>query len=132
MREFYAIEHLAFDEQSIRVSLRQLISNESYGRVFIARPEDGVAGYAVLTYGFSLEFRGRNALVDELYVREEFRGRGIGRSILRHLEEFCRGQQICALRLEVARANTGAQSLYRREGYMDHDRYLLTKRLGGE
>lgn len=132
IREFYAIEHLAFNEQSLRVSLQQFISNETYGLVFIARLEDTAVGYTVLTYGFSLEFRGRTALVDELYVREEFRGRGIGRTILRYLEDFCRGQQICALHLEVDRANTRAQSLYRREGYRDHDRYLLTKRIGGE
>ncbi|HEX2680374.1 MAG TPA: hypothetical protein VHQ03_03690 [Candidatus Dormibacteraeota bacterium] len=34
-----------------------------------------------------------------------------------------------ALHLEVTHANTGAQQLYRKFGFEDHDRYLMTKRI---
>ena len=42
-------------------------------------------------------------------------------------EGVCRGRGVRALHLEVERENTRAQSIYRRAGFVDHDRYLLTK-----
>jgi ribosomal protein S18 acetylase RimI-like enzyme len=93
----------------------------------LIRVNDATAGYLVLTFGFSLEFGGRDALIDELYVRENFRGRGLGRASLVLAAEVCREEGIRALHLEVDRVNTRAQGVYRQAGFRDHDRYLLTK-----
>jgi GNAT superfamily N-acetyltransferase len=127
MREFYAVEHLPFDEEVVRTGLRMILADPRYGFIQIVQAEGRAAGYMVLTFGFSLEFHGRNALLDELYVREEFRGRGLGRASLDRAEEICRGEGIRALRLEVDRVNIRAREIYRKAGYKDHDRYLLTK-----
>jgi len=127
MREFYAVEHLAFDEGAAREALALILNRRAYGLVYVMRVGEEVAGYVVLAFGFSLEFRGRDALVDELYVREAFRGRGVGRAALSMLEEVCREEGVRALHLEVDRTNVRAQRLYRGAGYVDHDRYLLTK-----
>jgi len=127
MREFYAVEHLAFDEAVTRVALRQMLRDDALGAVYSIRSGEDVAGYVVLTFGFSLEFHGRDALVDELYLREEFRGKGLGRAVLEFVEGVCRAEGIKAVHLEVDRVNTRAQEVYRAAGYRDHDRYLLTK-----
>lgn len=127
LREFYAYDHIAFDETEARRALAQLLDDPRLGRVYLIRVGDELAGYLVLTFGFSLEFKGRDAFVDELFLRAEFRGRGIGTRALRVAEETCRAENVRALHLEVERANTGAQEVYRRAGFRDHDRYLLTK-----
>jgi ribosomal protein S18 acetylase RimI-like enzyme len=127
MREFYAIEHLTFSEGPARSALRQILESHLHGAVAVMYAGEEVAGYLVLTFGFSLEFHGRDALMDELYVREAFRGRGAGTLSLAFAEELCRAEGIHALHLEVDRANDGAKRLYHRAGYEDHDRYLLTK-----
>ena len=127
MREFYEIEHLRYDPDVARTALRELWANPALGRVVLVRSGERVAGYLVLTFGFSLEFHGRHALVDELYVREPCRERGAGTLSLAFVEELCRTEGIHALHLEVDRANEPAQRLYHRAGYQDHDRYLLTK-----
>lgn len=127
MREFYAVEHLAFDEWVARAALRQILRDGARGSVYLIRSGEDVAGYVVLTFGFSLEFHGRDALVDELYLRERFRGKGLGRAALEFVEGVCRAEGIKAVHLEVDRVNTWAQEVYRKAGYRDHDRYLLTK-----
>jgi ribosomal protein S18 acetylase RimI-like enzyme len=127
MREFYAFEYLAFDERAARGALRQLVGDGRFGVIHLIRVGAETAGYLVVTFGFSLEFHGRDAFVDELYLRENFRGRGIGRASIEFAAELCRGEGIAALHLEVERANARAQALYRRAGFRDHDRYLLTK-----
>ena len=127
MRELYAHERIVFDEPKARGALAQLLADDSCGVAHLLLFGGEVAGYLVLTFGFSLEFGGRDAFVDELYVRDEFRGRGMGKAALRLAADVCRARGVRALHLEVERANEGAQGLYRRAGFVDHDRYLLTR-----
>jgi ribosomal protein S18 acetylase RimI-like enzyme len=129
MREFYAIEHLEFDEVKARAALEQILRDRRFGVIHVIRVDGAAAGYLVLTFGFSLEFGGRDAFVDEIYLRENFRGRGLGKAALELAEAVCREEKIRALRLEVDRVNARAQSVYRQAGFRDHDRYLLTKLL---
>lgn len=127
MRDFYEHEALRFDEQGARRALQQILASQFFGRVFLLEVSGEKIGYTVLTFGFSLEFHGRDAFVDELYVGETYRGRGIGKQTLEFLADVCRSEGIAALHLEVERANAIAQELYRKQGFKDHDRYLLTK-----
>ncbi len=127
MRDFNEHERIAFDEAEVREVLAQLFANEAYGLACLFALDGEVAGYVVIAFGFSIEFRGRDAFIDELFVKEGFRGRGLGGAALRFAEGLCRGRGVRALHLEVERQNTGAQAVYRRAGFVDHDRYLLTK-----
>lgn len=127
MREFYAHEGLYFDEARARGALSPLLADERFGRAWVVRVDGEAAGYVVLTLGYSLEFGGRDAFLDELYLRERFRGSGLGRRAIETAVQACRALGVAALHLEVERANTGAQGVYRRMGFHDHDRYLMTR-----
>ena len=127
MQEFYATEHLIFREKVLRRCIDEMFENPKLGHVYIIELNTQPVGYVVLTFGYSLEFHGQDALVDEFYVREPFRGQGIGSSVLESIAKMCRDEGIAAVHLEVDRENTAAQQLYQREGFVDHHRYLLTK-----
>src|SRR5262249_28930406 len=103
------------------------LNNDSLGRVWLIHVGEEAVGYVVLTLGFSLEFHGRDAFIDELYVRASHRRQGVGTRTLQFIEEVCPTLGVQALHLEVARTNTPAQNFYRKIGFVDHDRYLLTK-----
>jgi ribosomal protein S18 acetylase RimI-like enzyme len=127
MRDFNAHERIAFDEGEVRAALAQLFADDSLGLACLVLLGEKTAGYVVMAFGFSVEFRGRDAFIDELFVKDEHRGRGLAASALRFAEGVCHGRGVRALHLEVERENTRAQSVYRRAGFADHDRYLLTK-----
>jgi ribosomal protein S18 acetylase RimI-like enzyme len=127
MRGLYEHERIAFDEAAARAALAQLLADDSCGVAHFILLGGEVAGYLVLTFGFSLEFGGRDAFVDELFVKDEFRGRGAGKVALGFAADVCRARGVRALHLEVERANEAAQDIYRKAGFVDHDRYLLTK-----
>ncbi len=127
MRDFYTHEALQFDEKAAAQALEQIISNNFWGQIFLLENDGEKIGYMVLTFSFSLEFHGRDAFVDELYIVARQRGRGIGKQALDFLADVCRTEKIAALHLEVERTNTIAQEVYRKQGFKDHDRYLLTK-----
>ena len=127
MREFYAHEGIAFDETIARRALLGILHNEAYGRVFLIELGEELAGYCVLTLGYSLEFRGVDAIVDELYLREAYRGRGLGKQALEFLSACCVELGIQAMHLVVERANRRAQAVYREFGFVNYDRDLMTK-----
>ena len=127
MREFYAHEELAFDEAVARQALLGLLQNEAYGRAFLIFRQGELVGYAVLTLGYSLEFGGVDALVDELYLREAARGQGLGRAALAFLADACRALGVQAVHLVVEHKNTRAHAVYQRFGFQDEPRHLMTK-----
>ena len=127
MQEFYCQQNMRFDKAVARVALNKLIHNPGLGQMYLIFLGPELAGYFALTFCFSLEFHGKFALLDELYIREPFRRRKLGRSVVEFAERICRELHIKALRLEVGRGNTIAQSLYTAAGFNREERNLMTK-----
>jgi ribosomal protein S18 acetylase RimI-like enzyme len=129
MRDFYAHEGIPFDPAVSEPVLRELVGQPQLGRVLEIVADGSPVGYAVLALGFSLEFGGRNAFLDELYVDPAWRGRGIGTIALRLLQEASRELGARSLALEVGLDNPGAERLYRGEGFTSNGRQLMTRRI---
>ena len=129
VREFHHNENLPFDENIDRDVLRQFLTDESLGKGWLIQQEDDAIGYIILTLGYSLEYRGRDAFIDEFYLYPNYRGQGIGTQTLVFVEDACRVLGVQALHLEVDFENPDAQRLYHRSGYQRHDRFLMTKDL---
>lgn len=127
MRDFYAQQHMRFDSGAAAKAVKQLLADPGVGQIcFIYRGAD-LAGYFVLTFCFSLEFHGHFALLDELYLREEFRGQKLGKAAIAFAKTVCKQKGIRALRLEVGEENHAAQGLYRSSGFAKDARYLYTQ-----
>lgn len=127
MREFYSHQHMKFDQDVATSAVRAVLGYESYGRIYLIFSAGSLAGYLALTFCFSLEFHGRFGLLDELYVREKCRGQGLGRRAESLATEICKEEGLSALRLEVGKDNTAAESLYSRLGFNVEARKLMTK-----
>jgi GNAT superfamily N-acetyltransferase len=110
-----------FRESVYRLALERLLADPDLGRVWLARDGAPAVVYAVLTLGFSLEFGGRDGLLDDLFVLEPYRRRGIGPALLELVEGECR-LGLDPLQLGVERGNAQARGLYRRLGFLAHDR----------
>jgi ribosomal protein S18 acetylase RimI-like enzyme len=129
---FHEHEHIVLSAADRRAALARLLGEAGFGRVLIAESTPGgdVVGYAILCFGYSVEFGGRDAFVDELYVVEAARGAGIGQRLVAACEHSARAAGVRAIHLEADHANPRAAALYRRIGFADHARHLMTKRLG--
>jgi ribosomal protein S18 acetylase RimI-like enzyme len=126
---FQREEGYATGDAGLRAVVASLLSDDKLGGVLLARERERAVGYAALCFGFSIEFRGRDAFVDELYVLPERRGAGLGRALLRALEAEARASGVRTLHLEVEQHNDGARKLYVAEGFAANGRELLSKRL---
>lgn len=113
----------------VDAALARLLADPGLGFAVVALDPD-VVGYAVVGFGFSLEFAGRDAFVDEAFVQPARRGSGLGSLLVAAVEAECQVLGIRAVHLEVDHANGDARRLYERLGYASHKRHLLTKWLG--
>jgi ribosomal protein S18 acetylase RimI-like enzyme len=116
-----------FDEPVVREVLRRFLATPELGQAWVFFDGEIPVGYIVLTFGYSFEYHGRDSFVDELYIEPQYRRQGIGRRAMEFLEERARDLGVNAIHLEVDQGNDPAAELYRRAGYNDHSRFLMTK-----
>ena len=127
--QLYACEPGKWDREHARRAAEALIAAPECGSIWLVEAEGRPVGMLVMTVCWSLEFGGRFGLLDELYIEEEWRGRGIGTHALKLAEQWCRERGMEALRLEVWTGNSGAIRLYQRAGFALEERHLMTRRL---
>ena len=89
VREFYEHERNPFDEDVARTALTDLVDDPSLGRVWLIQDEGEAIGYVALTIGYSLEHHGRDAFLDELFIKASHRGQGIGAKAIQLVEALC-------------------------------------------
>jgi diamine N-acetyltransferase len=102
---------IRFDELGASTAFRKFLALPNFGRVWILSEGGVPVGYIILTIGFSFEFRGHDAFIDELYIEEAFRRRGYGRQAVACLEERAREMGVNAVHLEVDSGNEAAFEL---------------------
>lgn len=122
-------EEIPWQAGPLTAALARLLDDASLGRVLLAPHPGRCDGYAIATFGFDLEFAGRDAFLTELYVCEAARGRGLGRALLLAMEAELRLCDVRAVHLMVRPDNTGARALYDDIGFREVPRRILTKRL---
>lgn len=127
LRRFYEHFGYPFDEDVKRRTVAELVSSPVSGRLVAISRDGRIVGYAVVAFSFSLEYEGKTAFLDELFIDEKERGRGIGSLALAHVESLCRTEGVNALHLETEETNSGAADLYARSGFRSYGRHLMTK-----
>jgi ribosomal protein S18 acetylase RimI-like enzyme len=128
VRAYYVEDRHSFDEKRQPAALAALAAGEPFGRAWLIELDGRRVGYVVLSWGFSVEAGGREACLDEIYLLPEVRGRGLGGRVLVLVEAEARAFGVRRIFLEVERHNR-VIGLYRRAGYADHDRFLMSKLL---
>lgn len=125
MQEFYAIDGYPMDPIQSKVLFTAFISDEKLGKSWLLFFENKVAGYAILTFVFSFEYGGTIAFIDELYVTENFRGKGIGTKTVEFLKSEAAKFTLKLLYLEVENHNSNAQKVYLAAGFELHNRKIM-------
>lgn len=93
-----------------------MVSDSPLAEGYIFEQDGKIVGYGFLTRNYSSEAGGVCLWIEETYVDEAYRGRGIGRQFFRFLEETYQ-DEVVRIRMEVEPGNEGALRLYENLGY---------------
>ena len=129
--EFNEIDGHDHMESRVRAAIMPLLDDDSLGVVFLLGeppdPEFRPRGYAVITWGYSIESGGREALLDEIYVRP--RGQGFGGVVLEEILDDLRARDLIRIFLETERPNTQVRRFYSRYGFVEDDSIWMSRDL---
>lgn len=129
MQRFYAIDQYDFKETKARHELYEFIGNTQLGKIWLIVHQEDCIGYMALTHWFSFEFGGQCAFLDEFFIEEAFRQRGIGKRAIDHLVDSAQEAGIKTIHMEVEKHNAQGLSLYTEKGFVIRDRYLMSRKL---
>ena len=126
IREYYRFDRQQVSNEKIASSLTFALQDNPYVSIWLIDVADNVAGYLVIAIGFTIEAGGKDGSLDELFLREPFRGSGVGRKAIEFAIALCHTLEIQRLSLEVENHNTRARRLYEDIGFFAHDRLLMS------
>lgn len=126
MTEFYGEADYPLPAGPATRAFARLLGDAGLGRVWLVEVDAEAVGYVVLTVCFSMEYGGLQGFVDDLFVRQSHRGSGLATAALAEVRRECVTRGVRALHVEVGPDNETAQRVYRRSGFEDAGRVLLT------
>ena len=100
----------------IHQTFQQFTLKRDKGRIIVFEIDNTVVGYAILVFFWSNEFGGDVIEIDELFVQEDYRDRGIGKTFFQWLEETWHSQAV-AFALQTTPTNERAITFYQRMGF---------------
>lgn len=126
MLDFYAIDNYAFKIVKTKELFKEFCANENLGKAYLIFNDNEIVGYFILTFVFSFEYQGRIAFLDELFIKNEQRGLGIGNKTIQFILSLTNEFNIKMIYLEVENHNENAQKLYLANDFEFHNRKIMT------
>lgn len=125
MKSYYEFESIVFIENKVHKALHELINSNSIGRVWLIYLGNKAIGYVVLCFSYSLISYGQDGMIDEFYIEEEHRNKGIGTQVLKLVIRNSKKLGLKSLYMEVNKLNNTAQKLYKKLNFKARDNYFL-------
>src|SRR5262245_58722917 len=78
IKAYYQYDDIAFNRKVIASGLAFVLNSPSTGGAWLIMKRGEPIGYLILTFAFDLEFGGRQAILNDLYLEAPHRRMGIG------------------------------------------------------
>lgn len=94
----------------------EMMRSDVYVQGYMLVCDGNNVGYCVTMKTYSVEAGGITIWIDELFVLDEYRSKGLGRELFKYIEENG-DKKLRRIRLEVELENGRAISLYKKMGF---------------
>jgi len=125
--KFYSSKAVAhnIDRHLLETTFDTAVNKSSFLHALIIEDNDIPVGFALLSFSYATEVGGLVVLLEDLYISEACRGKGLGSKFMQFMEkEYPAAKRF---RLEVTKENRGAIDLYCRFGYKQLDYVQMVK-----
>lgn len=113
----------ASDVESAKDFIKERIINEE-SVIFVAFEDHAALGFVQLYPSFSSVSMKRSWVLNDLYVKKEARGKGVGETLIKTALHFAKGTGSKGVLLETGKENHNAQRLYEKIGFVKETNYF--------
>ena len=127
MRVFYASPavHTNGSEEIFSADIDNCVNENPYLEGYVIENSLGIQGYSMVAKSFSTEFGKPCIWIEDLYIKSEYRGQGLGKALISYvLSQY----QNCIFRLEAEEDNLAAINLYKQMGFNTALPYIELKK----
>lgn len=114
------------DEEKINRTIGEYRKNPEKISIYMLRENQKNLGYAILVFFWSNEYGGNIINLDEIYVREGHRNKGLASGFFSYLDKM---ENKVALQLETTPSNQNALAYYKRLGFVPSRNTHLIKQI---
>lgn len=129
MKVFYASPAL-IHKSSDRVLVRDIddcVSDNPFVEGYVFKEDNKTIGYSMIAKSYTTEYGGLCIWVEDIYFKQEARGKGYASEYFRFLEETYK--DAVRFKLEVEKENIFAVAAYHKNGYEISEYHLMTKEI---
>ena len=105
------------DRENQRRGLEMIIASPEVGIIFAAHEADQILGMVSLLFTISTAEGGRACWLEDMVVRSDHRGKGLGSRLLKHAIDYAKTDGICRITLLTDKGNAKAIRFYQRHGF---------------
>ena len=128
MLEFSIEAKAPLEKSHLSKAANPLLLGNPHGLILVAA-DQALLGYLVMSFGWSIESGGKEALIDEVYISPKARNQGLGTGLAKLAIEHARAAGVKMVFLETEAENSRVRELYGRLGFILEDSIWLKKPL---
>lgn len=128
MRVFYnseAVMHTAPDEILYK-DIDDCIGDLPFIEGYVFEEKGEILGYGMASLSYTTEYGGICIWIEDLYIKSEYRGKGIGGEFFAYIEKRFEGRAV-RFKLEVETENENAIGVYQKSGYQKLKYFVMSK-----
>ncbi len=104
------------------------IANNKQETVFVAVVDDMTVGFCCMQVFKSMCYCSNYAEITELFIKEEYRRKGIAYGLMSYAESYYLSQKVKGFQLFTGKENKKAQAFYEKIGYKRTEELMYRKR----
>jgi diamine N-acetyltransferase len=116
-------------DERFTLTFDEALQNPELITLLLIEKEEEVIGFANLMTIFSVWSHGKALILDDLYIKEPFRGSGIGRIVMQYIEQYGEGNGFKRLQFQSEHTNPEAHKFYSKLGYTSESMNFYVKYL---
>lgn len=110
-------------ENTLESMIKDGFGNKPVFEFFVAEMEEKVVGLALYYYSYST-WKGKSLYLEDLIVKEDYRGRGIGKRLFERVLLQAKEDQVGRMDWQVLNWNTSAINFYKKLGASLDDEWI--------
>lgn len=109
-------------DSDLQQALYPLLEQTALGAIYLIGPPSAPVGYMAIAFSYSIAQGGITAAIDEFFIRDRVRGRGMGREALRQVIKTLAQYNVTQLTVDLSRRNQRAQKFFAGLGFESLDK----------